>query len=101
MLLNGAHEIYSVGPIYSNSALVYIVAWHRAGTMALLNRQVRDTQNTDAMSLKRNRYSAFQLDTLTDNLNSSALDKMDAVSQTIFSNAFSGFKSFVFWLKFH
>ena len=56
MLLNGAHgrahEIYSVRPIYSNSALVYIVAWHRASTMALRNRQVRDTQNTDAMSLK-------------------------------------------------
>ena len=29
------------------------------------------------------------------------LDKMDAISQTIFSDAFSWMKSFVFWLKFH
>ena len=28
-------------------------------------------------------------------------DKMDAISQTIFSNAFSWMKIFVFWLKFH
>ena len=28
------------------------------------------------------------------------LDKMDAISQTIFSDAFSWMKSFVFWLKF-
>ena len=29
------------------------------------------------------------------------LDKMSAISQTIFSDAFSWIKSFVFWLKFH
>ena len=29
------------------------------------------------------------------------LDKMAAISQTTFSNAFSWMKSFVFWLKFH
>ena len=29
------------------------------------------------------------------------LDKMDAISQTISSDAFSWIKSFVFWLKFH
>ena len=29
------------------------------------------------------------------------LDKMFAFSQTIFSNAFSRSKSFIFWLKFH
>ena len=29
------------------------------------------------------------------------LDKMVAISQTIFSNAFSWMKMFVFWLKFH
>ena len=29
------------------------------------------------------------------------LDKMSAVSQTIFSDAFSWMKSLVFWLKFH
>ena len=29
------------------------------------------------------------------------LDKMAAISQTIFSGAFSWMKSFVFWLKFH
>ena len=29
------------------------------------------------------------------------LDKMAAISQTIFSDAFSWIKSFVFWLKFH
>ena len=30
-----------------------------------------------------------------------ALDKMAAIPQTIFSDAFSWMKSFVFWLKFH
>ena len=34
-------------------------------------------------------------------INSSCLDKMAAISQTIFSDAFSWMKSFVFWLKFH
>ena len=29
------------------------------------------------------------------------LDKMDAISQTIFSDAFSWMKKFDFWLKFH
>ena len=29
------------------------------------------------------------------------LDKMTCISQTIFSDAFSWMKSFVFWLKFH
>ena len=29
------------------------------------------------------------------------LDKMAAISQTIFSNAFSWMKSLVFWLQFH
>ena len=29
------------------------------------------------------------------------LDKMAAISQTIFSDAFSSMKNFVFWLKFH
>ena len=29
------------------------------------------------------------------------LDKMAAISQTIFSDAFSWMKSFLFWLKFH
>ena len=29
------------------------------------------------------------------------LDKMAAISQTIFSDAFSRMKSYVFWLKFH
>ena len=29
------------------------------------------------------------------------LDKMAAISQTIFSGAFSWMKSFIFWLKFH
>ena len=29
------------------------------------------------------------------------MDKMAAISQTIFSDAFSWMKSFVFWLKFH
>ena len=29
------------------------------------------------------------------------LDKMAAISQTIFSNAFSWMKNFVFWLQFH
>ena len=32
--------------------------------------------------------------------NSSPLDKMDAFSQTMFSDAFSLMKKFVFWLKF-
>ena len=31
----------------------------------------------------------------------SPLDKMAAISQTMFSGAFSWMKSFVFWLKFH
>ena len=33
--------------------------------------------------------------------NSSSLDKMAAISQTTFSNAFSWKKKFDFWLKFH
>ena len=33
--------------------------------------------------------------------NSSPLDKMAAVSQTIFSDAFPWMKNFIFWLKFH
>ena len=33
--------------------------------------------------------------------NSSPLDKMAAISQTIFSDAFSWMKNFEFWLKFH
>ena len=35
------------------------------------------------------------------NLNSSSLDKMAAVSQAMFSDAFPWMKSFIFWLEFH
>ena len=37
----------------------------------------------------------------THTVNSSPLDKMAAISQTIFSDAYSWMKHFVFWLKFH
>ena len=36
-----------------------------------------------------------------DMVNSSPVDKMAAISQTIFSDVFSWVKSFVFWLKFN
>ena len=38
---------------------------------------------------------------LAQDINSSPLDKMADISQTILSGAFSWMKSFVFWLKFH
>ena len=41
------------------------------------------------------------LEVETYEFNSSPLDKMDAKSQTVFSDAFSCMKSFIFWLKFH
>ena len=40
-------------------------------------------------------------DCITSLLTHLPLDKMAAISQTIFSDAFSWMKSFVFWLKFH
>ena len=42
-------------------------------------------------------YGSFHLDVLTH----LPQDKMAAISQTIFSDAFSLMKSFLFWLKFH
>ena len=40
------------------------------------------------------------VDTNTEQLTHLPLDKMAAISQTIFSDAYSWMKHFVFWLKF-
>ena len=42
-------------------------------------------------------WTQFQCELLTD----LPMDKMAAISQTIYSDAFSWMKSLVFWLKFH
>ena len=45
-------------------------------------------------------YMSAEDQTISSKANSPPLDKMAAISQTIFSNAFLWMKSFLFWLQF-
>ena len=46
-------------------------------------------------------YIRHRNDTCAIHINSSPLDKMAAISQTVFSDAFSWMKSFIFWSNFY
>ena len=49
----------------------------------------------------RANLASWQLSVFSALITHLPLDKMATISQTIFSDAFSSMKSFVFWLKFH